>query len=319
MKFKSSLYISTLIVASLNLSACLELPRSHAIESTRANIEDILDHLPNNPPVDCAQDVLMEGIPPQINQNTLNSNTQNLCFEEFALKHSGISKGPLWVAEYLSPEKVANKVKRQGEFHAESRLPPSKRAELSDYKGSGYDRGHLAPSGDMSTKSAQQDSFSLANMVPQNPKNNQQAWRNIEEAVRQVVQNSNEPAYLITGVAFLNAKVPTIGTNQVLVPSHLYKAVYQPVNGVISAYWIANTASAQAQIISVCDLESKTGINVFPVLSKGERRQRYDLPLTAAEVNKLGSIASLGRDSNHQCSNKLTATEAAKLAASFAQ
>ena len=155
----------------------------------------------------------------------------------------------------------------------------------------------------MSTKSAQQDSFSLANMVPQNPKNNQQAWRNIEEAVREIVQNSNEPVYLITGVAFLNAKVATIGANKVFVPSHLYKAVYQPISGVIGAYWIANTASAQAQIISVCDLERKTGLNVLPVLSKGELRQWHDWPLTAAEVNRPASIASLRRHCNHQCSN----------------
>ena len=318
MKLKSYLSIGTLLAISLNLSACFERPKSHTSEKPSSTIEGILEGLsPKNSAKDCASVVLMEGIPPQIQQATLNNNTRNLCFEEFALKHSGISKGPLWVAEYLTPEKVAKKVKRQGEFHAETRLPAAARAELADYRGSGYDRGHLAPSGNMSTKSAQQDSFSLANMVPQNPKNNQQAWRNIEEAVREIVQNSNEPVYLITGVAFLNAKVATIGANKVFVPSHLYKAVYQPISGVIGAYWIANTASAQAQIISVCDLESKTGVNVFPMLSKGERRQKYDLPTTGAAVDKRGNIANLGRDAANQCSNKLSAAEAAKLATSF--
>ena len=100
-------------------------------------------------------------------------------------------------------------------------------------------------------------------------------------------------------------------------PSHLYKAVYQPISGVIGAYWIANTASAQAQIISVCDLESKTGVNVFPMLSKGERRQKYDLPTTGAAVDKRGNIANLGRDATNQCSIKLSAAEASKLATSF--
>lgn len=319
MKLKSYLSIGTLLAISLNLSACLERPKTADSHKPSNVVEGILDGLsPKTSNQDCAPAVMMEGVPPQIKQEAFNQNSHNLCFEEFALKHSATSKGPLWVAEYLTPEKVAAKVKRQGEFHAEERLPAGQRAELSDYRGSGYDRGHLAPSGNMSTKSAQQDSFSLANMVPQNPKNNQQTWRNIEEAVREIVASSNEPVYLVTGVAFLNAKIATIGANKVLVPSHLYKALYQPVSGVISAYWVANTATAQPEIISVCALEQKTGVNVFPMLSKGERRLNYALPTSAAQVDKSGSIANLGRDSVTACSNKLSAAEANKLSVSFA-
>ena len=129
MKLKSYLSISTLIAISLNLSACFERPKSHTSEKPSNTIESILDGLPPKYSAkDCAPVVLMEGIPPQIQQAALNNNTRNLCFEEFALKHSGISKGPIWVAEYLSPEKVAKKVKRQGEFHAETRLPAAARA-----------------------------------------------------------------------------------------------------------------------------------------------------------------------------------------------
>ncbi|WP_171460843.1 DNA/RNA non-specific endonuclease [Vitreoscilla sp. C1] len=314
MNFKFPLYTVAILGLSLSLSACLD---KTAPKTEPAVIDSKITKNQTTTASHCASAMLLDAIPPQINQTALLKQTQNLCFEQFASLHSSITKGPLWVAEHLTPKKVNTKIKRQGEFHAEDQVPKNMRAELSDYKGSGYDRGHLAPSANMSTKSAQQDSFSLANMVPQNPKNNQNAWRNIEEAVRDVVSSSHQPVYLVTGVSFLNKTIPSIGKNKVLVPSHLYKAVYQPDTGVIGAYWIANTASAKPQIISLCELEAKTGINAFPLLNKEERRKVYDLPTIGKDVSKNGQIKLLKTDKTSECSNKISTTEASKLAQSF--
>lgn len=65
--------------------------------------------------------------------------------------YSGVSKTPLWVAEYLNPQRLSTKIKREDNFHEESRVAERHRALLSDYRGSGYDRGHMAPNGDMSS------------------------------------------------------------------------------------------------------------------------------------------------------------------------
>ncbi|MFH4117789.1 DNA/RNA non-specific endonuclease, partial [Acinetobacter baumannii] len=88
-----------------------------------------------------------------------------LCFNGFNVLYSGMSKTPLWSAEYLSPERLSTKIKREDNFHEETRVPERHRSLLSDYRGSGYDRGRMSPNGDMPTKDSQFDSFSLSNMV----------------------------------------------------------------------------------------------------------------------------------------------------------
>lgn len=79
-----------------------------------------------------------------------------LCFSSFAVLHSGRSKTPIYVAERLNKEALvdAKENQRTNQFFADARLPRAERAELDDYKGSGFDRGHMAPAGDMATKEA---------------------------------------------------------------------------------------------------------------------------------------------------------------------
>nr|WP_278044940.1 DNA/RNA non-specific endonuclease [Moraxella caviae] len=86
--------------------------------------------------------------------------------------YSGVSRTPLWAAEHLTRERVtlAASLVREDSFRVESRLPHADRAELRDYSRSGYDRGHLAPNGDMASTSQQYDSFSLATSPHKTPR-----------------------------------------------------------------------------------------------------------------------------------------------------
>ncbi len=77
-------------------------------------------------------------------------------------------------------------VPRKDAFAEDKEVPVQFRATLSDYKGSGYDRGHQAPAADMrSTANTMKQSFLLTNMTPQLPALNQGAWRILEEKTRQ--------------------------------------------------------------------------------------------------------------------------------------
>ena len=227
------------------------------------------------------------GVYPEFTNPKLSDNTQALCMDGFAVMYSGVSRTPLWSAEYLDRKRLqqAKEIDREDSFHEESRLPKSMRAKLSDYSGSGYDRGHLAPNGNMANRSQQYDSFSLANIAPQSPRNNRYIWRNIESATRYLTQQYGE-VYTITGVAFTSKKTKQLA-DRVLVPSHFFKAVYIPASNQAGVYYAPNDESERIEVISLDELTAKIGIDVLPVLDAQTKAQAFDLPLKAGDSSDL--------------------------------
>ena len=227
------------------------------------------------------------GVYPEFTNPKLSDNTQALCMDGFAVMYSGVSRTPLWSAEYLDRKRLqqAKEIDREDSFHEESRLPKSMRAKLSDYSGSGYDRGHLAPNGNMANRSQQYDSFSLANIAPQSPRNNRYIWRNIESATRYLTQQYGE-VYTITGVAFTSKKTKQLA-DRVLVPSHFFKAVYIPASNQAGVYYAPNDESERIEVISLDELTAKIGIDVLPVLDAQIKAQAFDLPLKAGDSSDL--------------------------------
>lgn len=73
----------------------------------------------------------------------------------------------------------------------------------------------------------------------QAPKNNQEVWRKLEEAVRAIVTKQHRDAYIVTGPVFEGKRLKTIG-NGVIVPTAVYKAVYLPKQGISGAYYAPN-------------------------------------------------------------------------------
>jgi len=226
---------------------------------------------------DCPEHFAGGQAPDLINQK-LSTKTQEVCYSGYALKHSGVTRTPLYSAEHLTRDRLAQGkgLKRKNLFHSDDHIPASDRAELHHYARSGYDRGHVAPSADMFDAQSQYECFSLANMVPQVPENNRGQWEGIESTVRKMTQKEGD-LFVVTGPIFQGENLQRIG-GAVMVPTRLFKAVYDPKKQEAGAYLIDNASDAQPQRISILELEKLTGISVFPSISDDVKSRGMELP-----------------------------------------
>ena len=237
----------------------------------------------------------VQGIAPTVTNPKLKARTQEVCFEAFAVLHSGISRTPLYSAEHLIRDnlKEAAQLSRKNSFHPEPSLPRLDRAELSDYARSGYDRGHMSPNANFATRSAQAQSFSLANMVPQVHANNAGVWAGIEGATRQLAISEGE-LYVVSGPAFIGDDIKQIGN--VLVPTHIWKVLYSPKQQRAGAYVITNDETREYASLSVSDLEKMVGINLLPGLPQKVRDDGMELPKPVKSRSRKPKANSEGED-----------------------
>lgn len=220
---------------------------------------------------------LFQGIEPEINNVKMREQSQVICYEGYAGRASYISKSNLYSAERLTAARANNKVERVNDFHPEPSVAVGKRAELLDYKRSGFDRGHLAPSDDMGTEQSQSESFSLTNMIPQVPKHNQQTWRNVESKTRALARKYGE-VFTVTMPIYTDRngnfpKIKAIGKDKVYIPLFVVKAIYVPKINQAVVVFSPNDKTNTVELISIQDFRMMTGIDPFPTLSQDIKEQ----------------------------------------------
>ena len=194
----------------------------------------------------------------------------------YTLNYSELHEQAEWVAYTLSSSDVYGSIGRTNDFRIDPKVKTGS-ASLPDYKGSGYDRGHLAPAGDMkSTYTAMSESFYMSNMSPQLPSFNRGIWKKLESTVRNWAVDYQK-VYIVTG-AVLTATYPTIGMNNVSIPEFYYKVILdyeQPeIKGI--GFILPNQKSSQSlqsYAVSIDEVERFTGIDFFHSLSDDVEEQ----------------------------------------------
>ena len=223
-----------------------------------------------------------DGQAPEITNPKLAQKTSHLCNPGYSVLYSALAKDPLTSAEHLTRRGLAQgrAIVRQDHFRADTRIPIGSRSELTDYKGTIFDRGHNFPFRDADTDSAADASFLLTNIVPQSRIMNRGVWEQIEAATRHLANQLGE-IFVVTGSLFQpdsNGKIQAIGRNRVLVPSHMFKAIYSPSTQTAAAYLCPNTDTGTPSIISLQDLERYAGINLFPGVNQDVKARAMTLP-----------------------------------------
>jgi len=190
---------------------------------------------------------------------------RELCFTPFAILHSGKTKTPIFVAQRLNRQMLlsAKEIKRTDRFYEEARLPRAERSALGDYQGSGFDRGHMAPAGDMHDQESMAQSFSLANIVPQNAQHNRGAWSKIEADTRKYVSRAQGDVYIFTGPVY-EGHPETIGERRVAIPKYLFKVVYDATTKKAWVHWHENSADTRVGApISYAEFVQRTGLRLL--------------------------------------------------------
>jgi endonuclease G len=175
-----------------------------------------------------------------------------------------------WVAYVLTGAEIHSANNERTNRFLPDPLVKTKSASSIDYKGTDYDRGHLAPAEDMAWSAiTMKESFYYSNMTPQAPSFNRGVWRRLEELVRYWA-TVYDSIYIVTGPV-LTARLPTIGPDHVSVPEYFYKVILQynskGVKGI--GFILKNEASAatlKSLATSIDSVEQVTGIDFFPKL-----------------------------------------------------
>lgn len=159
-------------------------------------------------------------------------------YDDFVLSYDRRNRVAHWVFEHLTKDRLHSNAeisRSKCEFKPDTSLHPFFRSENSDYKGSGYDRGHLAAAGNHKMHQRHIDqTFYLSNMAPQVGKGfNRDSWNRLEKYVRNLTKVYKD-VFVCTGPLYLPkveadgkkyVRYEVIGANHVAVPTHFYKVV----------------------------------------------------------------------------------------------
>ena len=213
-----------------------------------------------------------KSVPPQqkLEYPAFTTDEDIICHIGYTTSYNHTTLVPNWVAYELTDAEAAGELPRNDAF-AQDEMCKGKQADLSDYKGSGWDRGHMAPAADMKwSEQAMLESFLLTNMCPQNHDCNAGCWERTEKMGRRIAKQYGK-VYIVCGPVFTTHQYGTIGANQVAVPDAFFKAFLIESDGNYAAigFMMKNSSEKQelkASSMSVDALEQLIGRDLFPNL-----------------------------------------------------
>lgn len=183
----------------------------------------------------------------------------------FVIGYSEWRRNPLWVAYRATPIQEAGSVKRPDHFNVDRRT--LMRVSADDYRGTDYDRGHLAPNYIISRlygPQAQQATFQMSNISPQTRRLNQLLWQRLEEAEANVVTPRVGTLWVVTGPIFGSGQALTSGVE---IPVAFYRIWFDADRHHALGFRVPQTVCGDEPLsdflVSVDVIEQQTGLDFF--------------------------------------------------------
>jgi endonuclease G len=228
-------------------------------------------------------------------------NVQPICREGYLVAYDAPVKIPAYVAYTLQPANALGCFPRTNAFVADQSVQGGARPD--DYAGTGYDKGHAAPDGDLSwSQQVEYESFLMTNMYPQHGSLNRGIWKLLETSIRGWAVQRNQ-AYTIYVGALYGAGDSTIG-NGIIVPHGFYKIVINNVTKEVAGWGFPHTKpyvnlgnDLTKFRVAIADIQKQAGVQYsYPQgakeLQPGSEWKVDFGALTNAKRSKCGSVST---------------------------
>lgn len=207
--------------------------------------------------------------------------SQRISYIGFNLSYNNLTRLPNWVAWELTASEARGELPRKDRFRQDSQVMGTQ-GDKADYKHSGWDRGHMAPAGDMKwSQEAMDESYYFTNICPQNTQLNTGDWKELEEQCRRWAEKYGT-LYIVCGPIIENNRHGKLGENKIVIPDKFYKVILAPKGDTYHAvgFIFANPPQRKSKIsgkppvkrplesyiVAIDQIEQITGINFFPLL-----------------------------------------------------
>ena len=215
-------------------------------------------------------------LPSSTTNQLINHQTYYLSYSE---KHEQAE----WVAYELTKDHLQSHNFTRPYFNQDPKVL-TQSAHWSNYKNSGYTRGHLLPAGDRTfSKEAYNETFWTSNISPQSHQFNTGIWNSLENRVRNWARKYDKLYVVTAGV--LTDDLETIGNEKVAVPDYFYKILLTQNDGAYKmiAFLLPHKGEKkplQEYVVTTDSIEKLTGIDFFHFLDdkiENELESKIDL------------------------------------------
>ena len=191
---------------------------------------------------------------------------------EFAIGWSNKLRHPVWCAYHVTPDQIYN-IDSRPSFKKDNEIAASPNA--TDYKGTRYDRGHMAPNHAIVSRygeSAQKKTFLMTNIAPQTPNLNQGVWRELEHRIADFWTKAYGEIWVIVGCTSPHEGTNYLADSDIEIPQYFYQVIVAQTDydvralAVIFPQNVNRLAYASRYIITIDELEEITGLDFLPEL-----------------------------------------------------